>query len=172
MHKNTRDLRLYLLGHPWDEATAQFDEAGEYTTWNESPCKTKDDLSLMSKTLEKWQDAELRRHLNELFGDSRDFEALENAVLEARKEPADEVYYIPHRDYICVDTLSKLVLHLPIADGLTSFTVDTCGTELLGTDHICNMIADVLPHIHNVRIRMARMCPGKMKASSTGAWLT
>jgi hypothetical protein len=165
MHKNTRDLRVHLLGHPWDEATANADEDGEHTTWNEPPIEIRESPSLCHKTLASWREAQLRSCLDDLFGDLRNFEVLENVVFGARSE---ELSHLRTSDYIHVDTISRLVLNLPITDGLASFALDTCGTELLGAGHICEMIADVLPRIETVRLRMARLCPGKLALEQHG----
>lgn len=155
MHKNTRNLRIHLLGHLWDEATAQANEDGEYTTWNEPPYGMEESPSFMSKALDEWQYLQLRPSLDELFGDLRHFEALESVIIEARAEPVDDLAHVPNRDYIHTDTISTLALNLPVTRGLVSFTLDTCGTRLLGTGHVCDMMADILPRIGYVRLRMA-----------------
>ncbi|CZT18514.1 uncharacterized protein RCC_04359 [Ramularia collo-cygni] len=159
MHKNTREVRIHLLGHPWDEATAQADEICEYTTWNSPPYNRNEDPSTIVKALDAWRDVQLKPCLDELFSDLRRFEALESVIVEARSEPRHETVRIPHRDYMYVGTISKLLLNLPVVHNLVSLTLDTHGTELLGDDHICHMVADVLPRIRDVRLRMTRLCP-------------
>lgn len=161
MHKNTRDLRIHLLGHPWDEATAQADEDGEYTTWNEPPFDGSVDSSFISRAVGDWRDAHLKPCLDDLFADLRYFEVLEDVIVEARSEPVDDLACIPQHHYIYVDTISRLALNLPVTHGLVSFTLDTYGTDLLGTGHVCKMLAVVLPQVETVRLRMARICPSE-----------
>lgn len=167
MHKNTRDVRVRLLGHGWDEATAQADEDCEYTTWNELPHDMEGNEYMTSQALKLWRNSQLKPCLDDLFGDLRQFEALENIVVEARSEPVDELVSIPHHDYLHASTISRLISNLPITRSLASFTLDTYGTELLGNGHVCAMIANVLPRIENVRLRMARMCPGMFRLESS-----
>lgn len=165
MHKNTRHLGIHLLGHPWDEATAEADEDGGYTTWNKTPDHLEGNEAGTLKVLSSWRDAELRPNLHEIFRDLSNFEAVEHIVVEASSERDRNLTAIPHQDYIYAVTLSTLALNLPIARDLMSFTLDTHGTQLLGTGHACKMLANVLPRIQNVRLRMARICPGKLSPS-------
>lgn len=163
MHKNTRELRFSLRGHPWDEATARADEDGEHTAWNQPPGDGELTPSMVLKAAETWRDSELKPCLDDVFNDLRHFEALEHITVEARSEPADDLARIPHCDYMYTDTISRLALNLPVTQNLVSLTLDTLGTQLLGDGHVCEMLASVVPKVPIVRLRMARICCGKWR---------
>lgn len=89
MHKNTRKLRIRLLGHFWDERTAEVhdteDESGQRTSLNSVRNEAPFDFtaSQNQRKPEQWHDLQLKPHLDEVFDDLKSFEILQSATLEA-----------------------------------------------------------------------------------------
>ena len=166
MYKNTRSLSLRLLGHFWDTRSAEDNErwhaedgwTGPFAE-NEPPENFEWDSANGRTTLREWRDKTIRTRLDELFEDLRHFTVLKYLDITASSDP-DGIG--PDWDYIHLATISKLVMNLPIMHSLRTFILDTSGTRLNGDDgsvHICEQIAEILPHIENVRLRMITICP-------------
>ncbi|GIZ38942.1 hypothetical protein CKM354_000233900 [Cercospora kikuchii] len=166
MHKNTRSLSIRLLGHFWDlESAEDLERWHAEDSWSgpsppneESPgfdCESEGG----ELALAKWRDEQLRPKLDELFGDLRHFSVLRYLDFTATSDPDCAGL---DWDYIYVPTISRLLQNLPITHSLRTLVLDTAGSRLLGENgqtHLCTEIAQVLPYIENVRLRMISVCP-------------
>ncbi|KAK4508421.1 hypothetical protein PRZ48_002159 [Zasmidium cellare] len=173
MHKNTRELRIRLLGHYWDEPSStafntDFEDddeeggaAGPPTPLNEPPIDF--ELPEYIASLSEWRDNTLRPQLETFFTDLRHFEALETLTFEASADPEVGHERGPHWDYLYQSTVLTFLHNLPLTHDLSSLTLDISGlrTGLLEADshHLCTSIAKILPRIENVRLRMHTLCP-------------
>ena len=67
----------------------------------------------------------------------------------------------PREDYVLSATMYKFISSWPRS--LTSFTLDTCGSNIAPTNgdeiHLCALLAARLDSFQNVRLRMRRICP-------------
>lgn len=175
MHKNTRNLRIRLLGHWWDqnssqawieeeEASEQEDNedaaAGPLTPLNEPPIDF--ELPENVRALQVWRDEQLCPRLDALFQDLSNFEALEELTFEASADPEVGHERGPHWDYIYNYAALHFLNHLPIAHDLRQLTLDICGMRnglLDGKDiHICAALSNILPRITDVRLRLPTLC--------------
>lgn len=174
MHKNTRSLRVRLLGHYWDANSSQaYDTEEEVedeqsngegaaaapTPLNEPPFEFEEPEHM--RTLEDWRDTKLRSRLDDLFTDLRHFEALQDLIFEASADPEVGHERGPHWDYLYQSTLLNFVINLPVTYDLRNLTLDVSGLRngpLGNESHLCSSIAKILPRIENVRLRMHNLC--------------
>lgn len=162
MHKNTRKLRVRLLGHYWDEASSG-DPGGHGDDLNEPPFDF--EMPGHVAALEVWRDNTLRPHVNSLFADLSNFEALETLKFEATADAEAGHERGPHWNYLYQSTVLAFLHNLPIAHDLKYLTLDISGlrngvlNDVDGDTHFCTSIANVLPRVENVRLRMHTLCP-------------
>lgn len=162
MHKNTRELRIRLLGHYWDEASST-EPSGHGDDLNEPPFDFI--LPEHAVALEDWRDKTLRPHLNALFTDLHHFEALKTLIFEATADAEVGHERGPHWDYLYQSTVLTFFHNLPITHDLTYLTLDISGlrngvlNDVHADTHFCTSIANILPRIKNVRLRMHTLCP-------------
>ncbi|KAF7197000.1 hypothetical protein HII31_01425 [Pseudocercospora fuligena] len=168
MHKNTRSMSIRLLGHFWDENFASECEhlARGENGWDEREDRQNempDGFNLKKPecqaAIARWRDVELEPRLDELFGDIHNFTALEHLDFTASSDPDRRGQ---DWDYIHISTVLRLVRNLPFSHDLKSLTLDLCGTRLKGDDghvHLCEELANVIPCIEDVRLRMINICP-------------
>ncbi|KAF2162310.1 hypothetical protein M409DRAFT_27314 [Zasmidium cellare ATCC 36951] len=174
MHKNTREMRIRLLGHYWDENSCQaFDSeyveddeeggaAGPPTPINEPPIEFEEPEHIVA--LEQWRDRYLRPQLDALFTDLRHLEALESLTFEASADPEVGHERGPHWDYLYQSTILTFLHNLPVTHDLKDLTLDISGLRngLLNDSeadhHLCTSLAKILPRIENVRLRMPTLC--------------
>ncbi|KAK4963634.1 hypothetical protein LTR10_001263 [Elasticomyces elasticus] len=188
MRQNTRHLRLRMVGHWWDEMLSReyeeaCDEVEENTEGSDFDmpgylAHEQNELHPSAKNLldnypkwEDWRDDYLAPTLDDLFGDLRNFTALESLRFEASNEdPSYGDMLLRGKGYIHARTMRNILTNLPILHDLTNFTLDTAGTNIICpeprnsmfTDQhtcFCTSVAAFLPRIHTVRLRMRRICP-------------
>lgn len=177
MYKNTRSLRLRLLGHWWDSNVAATydseDEDGnsvDSDAHNEPPFDFKQPAG--RKALETWRDEKLRPYLEALFDDLRNFSVLQSLSVEASSDPSYEDTDGPRWDYIYQSSIVHLLQNLPIMHDLSSLTLDLCGMHDSLCDeqpgvHLCALLATVLPQIEHVRVRLPSTCSSILKLPTT-----
>ncbi|KAK5735419.1 hypothetical protein LTR17_008116 [Elasticomyces elasticus] len=154
MRQNTRHLRLRMVGHWWDELMSceyeqACDEVEENTEGSDFDMPgyhyhEQNELHPSAKTLfdkypkwEDWRDDYLAPTLDDLFGDLRNFAALESLRFEAsNEEPSCGDMLLRGKGYIHASTMRTLLTNLPVLHDLTELTLDTA-----------------------VRLRMRRICP-------------
>ncbi|KAK4894466.1 hypothetical protein LTR27_007352 [Elasticomyces elasticus] len=188
MRQNTRHLRLRMVGHWWDELMSReyeqaCDEVEENTEGSDFDmpgylAHEQNELHPLAKDLfdkhpkwEDWRDEYLAPTLDDLFGDLRNFTALESLRFEASNEdPSYGDMLLRGKGYIHARTMRNLLTNLPLLHDLTNFTLDTAGTNkicpeprnsMFADQHtcFCTSVAAILPRIHTVRLRMRRICP-------------
>ncbi|KXT03842.1 hypothetical protein AC578_8906 [Pseudocercospora eumusae] len=168
MHKNTRSMTIRLLGHFWDENFASECEhlARGDKGWDEREDRQNempDGFNLKKPecqaAMASWRDVDVAPRLDELFGDIHNFTALEELDFTASSDPDARGQ---DWDYIHLSTVLRLVRNLPLCHDLRSLTLDLCGTRLKGDDgsfHLCEELANVIPSVEDVRLRMINICP-------------
>ena len=65
-------------------------------------------------------------------------------------------------DYLYESTIIRLAQNLPLAHSLSSITLDICGSLLpgdKGDSHTCRAIANIIPRIPHLWVRMIEICP-------------
>lgn len=162
MHKNTRKLRVRVLGHYWDEPSSR-EPSGHGDDLNEPPFDF--ELPEHIAALVDWRDDTLRPHLNTLFTDLHNFEALEVLKFEATADSEVGQERGPHWDYLYQSTVLAFLHNLPIIHDLNHLTLDISGlrngllSDVNSELHLCTSIGKVLPRIEHVRLRMPTLCP-------------
>ncbi|KAK6437079.1 hypothetical protein LTR95_006726 [Oleoguttula sp. CCFEE 5521] len=165
MYKNTRRLHVRLYGHWWDstEIHCACDDhyrprSPEEPPFAFEPFDTMDDPG--SSAIRKWQ-TEILRHeaLHPFFDDLASFSVLEDVTFEVLREA--EAEQGPQWDYLNAETCQRLLTSLSLATNLDFLTLDTSGSSLLPYRHahICSVLAEMIPKIRKVRLRMVSLCP-------------
>ncbi|KAK5945567.1 hypothetical protein PMZ80_002772 [Knufia obscura] len=171
MHKNTRKLRVRLVGNYREKDSAQADYYGHYSDDETDHDVDVVDNKIENISLEKRRDKVLSRHLDALFTDLNNFSVLETLAFEASPQSTRQRPEGPRWSYIQQSTMSNLLRNVPLTWNLKNFTLDMCGVkdDFEGLDssvHLCKMIAIVLPRIKNVRLRMPRLCPAVLQVGA------
>ncbi|TKA81867.1 hypothetical protein B0A55_01585 [Friedmanniomyces simplex] len=203
MHKNTRMLNLRFVGHWWDQEAARSYEVllspdhGVTVGGEEDTTVPPTDNSADTRGWQAWRSRTLAPTLDELFGDLRNFTALESLSLEAVNEETPHENSVA-KGYLYGQTLRVLFANLPVLQNLTSLTLDTAGTNLIcrpttgsaegdsdadddddpdssgetadQKQHVClcSPLAAILPRIPTVRLRMRRVCPAIFPQNTSG----
>lgn len=168
MHRNTRELRIQLLGHWWDYNSKALteDDAEATREGNEPPAEFAAPQG--QKEVREWQKKILLPAMNELFGDLSRFGQLQRVSLECLLE--FDNHNGPQWEYLTSSTIATFLRNLPIAHDLRSLTLDLCSGlnyDEINDAHICEEVAQVLPRIEDVRIRLRLICPSIFELQET-----
>ncbi|KAK0874095.1 hypothetical protein LTS02_000477 [Friedmanniomyces endolithicus] len=173
MHKNTRTLSLGFVGNWYDEEESLLHiefmkgEGGTVAVSGyEGTTIPSADHSANQAGSHEWRSRSLAPILEELFNDLGNFEALESLSVEAMKEEPRYDKFLT-QVHLFPQTLRILLRSLPVAHNLTTFTLDTTGTNItaeaeIQTQHehicLCSSLAAILPLIPTIRLRIPRIC--------------
>lgn len=127
LYKNTRKLRVRLLGHWWDQKSKstldRSDSSDDYEDeMNEPPAEFSTPEG--RRAVMQWQRNVLDPSMKELFQDLNRYGVLERVLLETVLDASDEIG--PQLVYLNSSTVARFLRNLPVTKDLRHLTLDLC----------------------------------------------